>query len=199
MLSSGPHLSSPARAERRAALGCALALLALAPAAAVGDTAGGAGATLQPGASSTGQGGTGTATSPKTPALATLEQCATATAPQTERSATISGEMTAVPGTARMQLRIQLEERAGSALRYRAVTAPGLGAWRSSAPGVKVFAHIQQFTNLSAPAFYRGLVSFRWVDAAGHTIKVAQLHSASCEQPAASTPAGSTPGSAATA
>jgi hypothetical protein len=193
ILFHGSHLSL---ATRRAALAGALALLACAPAA-VGDTAGSPGATLQAGATTTGQGGSGTSTSTKTPAVATLEQCATATAPQTERSATISGEMTAIPGTARMQLRIQLEERAGVAQRYRAINAPGLGAWRSSNQDVKVFGHIQQFTNLSAPAFYRGLVSFRWLDATGRTIKAQQLHTASCEQPAASAPvtapAGGTP------
>lgn len=197
MLFHGSDLSPATRWPRRAALAGALALLAFAPAA-VGDTAGSPSATLQTGATATGQGGSGTSTSTKTPAVATLEQCATATAPQTERSATISGEMIAIPGTARMQLRIQLEERAGVAQRYRAINAPGLGAWRSSSPGVKVFGHIQQFTNLSAPAFYRGLISFRWLDATGRTIKAQQLHTASCEQPAASAPvtapAGRTPG-----
>ena len=38
---------------------------------------------------------------------------------------------------------------------YRTVSAPGLGVWRSSAAGVKIFAHLQQVTNLAAPAFYR--------------------------------------------
>jgi hypothetical protein len=122
--------------------------------------------------------------SPKPIASATLTQCATATIPQTERSATFAGEMTAIPGSARMQMRIDLEERIPGETQYRMVSAPALGVWHASTPGVKVFTHIQQVTNLSAPAFYRGIVRFRWVNARGRTIKAEQLRTARCEQPA---------------
>ena len=121
-------------------------------------------------------------------ASATLEQCATATIPQTERSATFDGEMTAIAGTARMEIRIALEERALGELAYRTVSAPGLGVWHSSAAGVKIFAHIQQVTNLSAPAFYRGAVRFRWLNAKGRPIKTQELRTARCEQPATQSP-----------
>ncbi len=167
-----------------AALACAVAVpwLALAPAA-MGGTA-----TVS-----------STATVSATPvATATLEQCATATIPQTERSATFAGEMTAIPGTARMEIRIDLQERGLEELQYRTVSAPGLGVWHSSAAGVKIFAHIQQVTNLSAPAFYRGAVRFRWVNARGRLIKAEELRTAHCEQPAAP-PASGTSSSSATA
>jgi hypothetical protein len=148
-----------------------------------------------------------TATSPSTAtvsatpiASATLEQCATATIPQTERSATFAGEMTAVAGTARMEIRIDLEERAPGELGFRTVSAPGLGVWHSSAAGVKVFAHIQQVTNLSAPAFYRAAVRFRWLNAKGRLLKSEELRTARCEQPATPAPStGSTPTSTAPA
>ena len=131
---------------------CALAL-ALAPGA-VGDTTSAPSLAALAPAAVPGEAGQGAPASAKPGfAAATLEQCATATAPQTERSATFSGEMTAVPGTVRMQLRIALEERPTIDVRYRTVAAPGLGVWHGSNPGVKIFTHIQQVTNLSAPAF----------------------------------------------
>jgi len=175
-------------------LGCALALpwLALAPAA----TAGMASATATSPA---------TATAPalaQTPALApataTLEQCATATVPQTERSATFAGEMTAVAGTVRMEMRIDLEELVPGESQFRTITASGLGVWHASAPGVRIFTHIQQVTNLTAPAVYRGAVRFRWVNAKGRPIKVEELRTARCEQPAAAPVSGSS-GAAASA
>jgi hypothetical protein len=138
-----------------------------------------------------------TATVSATPiASATLEQCATATIPQTERAATFAGEMTAVAGTAHMEIRVDLQERALGEPTYRTVSAPGLGVWHSSAAGVKVFAHIQQVTDLSAPAYYRAAVRFRWLNAKGHLLKSEELHTARCEQPATPAPsAGSTPAS----
>lgn len=135
----------------------------------------------------------------KTIASATLTQCATATAPQTERSATFTGEMTAIPGTARMQMRVNLQELEPAALRYRTVSAPGLSVWRDSDPGVKVFTYIRQVTNLSAPAVYRGAVRFRWLSARGRVIKSEELQTAKCEQPAPAPPSSPTPSAGASA
>lgn len=130
-------------------------------------------------------------------ASATLQQCATATIPQTERAATFAGEMTAITGTARMEIRIELEERGPEELLFHMVSASGLGVWHSSGSGVKIFAHIQQVTNLSAPALYRGALRFRWLNDKNRPIKSEELHTARCEQPASSatstTPTGTTP------
>jgi hypothetical protein len=185
------------------ALTCAVAVpwLTLAPAA-VGDTATApsAGRSVTPAQaavalSSPAAAGTPTSSTSQTtstplsasvPASASLEQCATATVPQTERSVTFAGEMIAIPGTVRMEIRIDLQERTLGELPYRTVSAPGLGVWHSSAAGVKVFAHIQQVTNLSAPAIYRGALRFRWVGADGHLLKSEELRTVRCEQPAPS-------------
>ncbi len=175
------------------ACACAGAWLALAPVArgeeATSAAASGAALSAGAGAAQPGQAGQGASAPSKTGASATLEQCATATIPQTERSATFAGEMAAIAGTARMQIRIDLQERAPGELQYRTVSAPGLGVWHSSAAGVKIFTHIQQVTDLSAPALYRGALRFRWVNAKGRVIKFEELHTARCEQPA---PASST-------
>ncbi len=112
---------------------------------------------------------------------ATLQQCVT-DASQSERSATFAGEMTALPASTRMDIRIDVLERMPSEDSYHMVIAPGLGVWRSSAPGVKVFKYIKQITNLSAPAFYRGVVRFRWRGSHGRTIATAQLRTRRCEQ-----------------
>ncbi len=173
--------------------------------AAVGDTATSlSGATLLPGGTLAGGsvGQQNASQAGKALASATLEQCATATAPQTERSATFTGEMTATADTARMELRIAVEELVAGEARYRTVSAPGLGVWQRSNAGVKSFTHIQQVTNLSAPALYRGAIRFRWLNAAGRVIKIEELRTASCEQPSgeSSTTGGdqSTPSSSAT-
>ena len=48
----------------------------------------------------------------------------------------------------------------------RASTAPGLGVLAQPlTPGVKTYQYLKQVTNLAAPAVYRALVRFRWLDA----------------------------------
>jgi hypothetical protein len=131
--------------------------------------------------------GTGVAAPVTTPSnggvAATLEECVTAGV-QGERAATFSGEMTAVPGTVRMAIRIDVEERVPGELEYHTVTATGLGVWRSSDAKVKVYKYLKQVTNLASPASYRGFVRFRWLNAKGRVIKRAdRLTSGKCVQP----------------
>jgi hypothetical protein len=175
------------------ALICAVAVpwLVLSPAAMGGSaTTAATAATASPpsaaaaAGSSTVLGAQTTVPAGKTLASATLQQCATATIPQTERAATFAGEMTAIAGTARMEIRIDLEERGPEELLFHMVSASGLGVWHSSGSGVKIFAHIQQVTNLSAPALYRGDLRFRWLNDKNRPIKSEELHTARCEQPA---------------
>jgi hypothetical protein len=145
---------------------------------------------------SSGQGTTGGQQPGKADASATVEQCLTALTPG-ERSATFVGEMTATPATARMEISIGLLEHAPGEGPYRAISAPGLGAWRGSAAGVKTYTYIKQVTDLAAPAFYRGDVRFRWLNDKGRIIKSENLRTPRCEQPA--TPAsGSEPSTGAT-
>jgi len=115
-------------------------------------------------------------------AAVTLEECVTATV-QEQRAIAFSAEMTAVPGTVRMAMRIDLEERAPGEPEFHTVTSSGLGVWRSSDPKVKVYKYLKQVTNVSAPASYRGLVRFRWLNAKGHAIKRAERLTGRCLQP----------------
>jgi hypothetical protein len=116
-------------------------------------------------------------------ASATLEQCVTSLV-QTERSATFSGEIVAIAGSAHMAMRIDVQERIPTETLFHTVTAPGLGVWRHSDPGVKNYKYLKQVTNLSAPALYRATVHFRWLNANGHLIRRAERHTPSCVQPA---------------
>jgi hypothetical protein len=113
---------------------------------------------------------------------ATLEGCVTSLT-QAERSATFLGEMTATPGTGRMSIRIELQERLAGEAVFRKVAAPGLGVWRAAAPGVKVYRYIKQVTNLSAPAVYRGAIRFRWMNTKGKLIKAVERRTSTCTQP----------------
>jgi hypothetical protein len=124
--------------------------------------------------------------SPATPTPGTVstavEQCLTSSL-QAARSVTFTGEMTAIPGSARMSMRIDLEERAPGEAEFHIVNA-GLGMWRPSDAKVKVYKYLKQVGNLSAPGSYRGLVRFRWMNAKGHVIKRAERPTAHCVQPA---------------
>jgi hypothetical protein len=113
---------------------------------------------------------------------ATLEQCV-ATGVQAERSATFTGEMTSIPGAAKMSMRIDVEERTPGEAEYHPLSAPGLGVWRAADPKVKVYKYLKQVTNLSAPAAYRGLVRFRWINSRGHVFKRAERTTTRCLQP----------------
>jgi hypothetical protein len=112
---------------------------------------------------------------------ATLEQCVTSVV-QSERSATFAGEMTAVPGTMRMAMRMEVQAEAEHGVGFHTVNAP---VWRFSDPKIKIYKYLKQVTNLSSPRDYRALVRFRWLGARGHVIKHAQLLTARCVQPAA--------------
>jgi hypothetical protein len=116
-------------------------------------------------------------------ASATLEQCVTAVA-QSERSATFVGDMTAIAGTVRMAMRIDVQQQAPGETVFHTIDAPGLGVWRSSDPGVKSYRYLKQVTNLHAPAVYRAAVRFRWLNANGRPVKVVERNTPKCGQPA---------------
>jgi hypothetical protein len=100
-----------------------------------------------------------------------------------DRVAVWEGRMTRIKGTQRMQMRFALQWRQPGSARWAAVKAPGLGAWVSSNRGVKSYTFTKRIENLAAPAGYRVVVRFRWLDARGHTIDSARVVSRPCRQP----------------
>ncbi|HEU0315795.1 MAG TPA: hypothetical protein VFR49_00610, partial [Solirubrobacteraceae bacterium] len=80
------------------------------------------------------------------------------------RYATFAASMTAVPGSATMGIRFDLDERTPPDPGFHPVTGvPGFGVWTSSAPGVGIFGYTQEVSSLTAPGAFRVEVSFRWV------------------------------------
>ena len=90
--------------------------------------------------------------------------------------------MTALPGSAKMQMRIDVLERQPGAGAFHVINAAGLGVWRTAATGVKTYKYLKQVTNLAAPAYYRADVRFRWLNSKGKLIRAAELRTARCLQ-----------------
>ena len=100
-----------------------------------------------------------------------------------ERTAVYEGRMRRVAGTRKMQMRFALQWRQPDAKRWTAIKAPGLGTWVSSDLGVKSYTFTKRIENLAAPASYRVVVRFRWLDARGRSIETDQLVSKPCREP----------------
>jgi hypothetical protein len=115
------------------------------------------------------------------PTRAGLDACHPGAAPL-DRYAVFSAQMGSVPQSAKMQLRFDLQVSLGGG-KFRRVQAPGLGAWRSSAPGVDIFRYRKQVANLQSGASYRALVRFRWLDADGKTLQSRERKTKTCKQP----------------
>jgi hypothetical protein len=61
---------------------------------------------------------------------------------------------------------------------------PGFGVWEYSVPGIGVFNYSQEVTSLTAPASFRVLVGYRWLEGGRHVIKRATRTTVSCAEPA---------------
>jgi hypothetical protein len=124
-------------------------------------------------------------------AAAATEQCVTSVVAKA-RSATFVGEMTAVAGTVRMQMRIDVLERGAGESRFHAIAYPGLGQWLRSSAGVKTYRNFSKVTDLFAPATYRAAIHYRWLGPKGRVLRTLYLRTPRCEQPAAAASAGAT-------
>jgi CARDB len=101
-----------------------------------------------------------------------------------QRYAVFSGAMRSLrAGQDRMDMRFDLFRRAPGAFAIKRVAAPGLGAWKRADAGVGHFKFRQKVENLAAPAAYRAVVSFRWINANGRVFARAQHVTAECPQP----------------
>ena len=63
------------------------------------------------------------------------------------------------------------------------MSAPGLGVWQQSAPGVQIYRYVRQVTNLPAPGRYRAAISYRWLDAHHRIVRQAVRTTPVCVQP----------------
>jgi hypothetical protein len=107
------------------------------------------------------------------------------------RAISVTAVMRPLPGTAKLAMRFELLKRAKRYGHWTSVAGTGLRSWLTpprsdpalgSRPGdVWVLKH--PVVTLAAPDFYRFRVTFRWSDAASHTIGRAVRVSAVCFQP----------------
>ena len=111
-----------------------------------------------------------------------LTECVPALAPE-ERSATFEARMRTAPESERMQVRFTLQVREGVLSDWRRVVADGFDEWLTSDAGVSRYTYGRTVRNLRAPAAYRTVVRFRWLDAAGEVLAHARATSRACRQP----------------
>jgi hypothetical protein len=141
--------------------------------------------------STTGTGTTGTGTDSAPTLSAGVEQCVTA-APQAGRSVTFTGQMETVAGAHRMAIEVVVQERAPEDEGFHTLTTAGLGAWQRSEAGVKIYKVRQAVTDLPAPAVFRAIVHYRWLNEKGQVIRRDERRTPTCRQPGERAKAGTT-------
>jgi hypothetical protein len=100
-----------------------------------------------------------------------------------ERTAKFEARVRPAHGSIRMQVRFTLQVDADLLGDWRRVAAPGLDQWLTSDPGVTRYSYTKTVQNLSAPAAYRMVVRFRWLDAGGEVLERSRTTSRPCRQP----------------
>ena len=99
------------------------------------------------------------------------------------RAATFEGRMRTKRGAKRMQMRFALQTRSPGSPSWRSLPAAGFGRWLTSDSGVGRYVYTKRVVSLLAPASYRTIVRFRWLDADGDRIASSRSTSATCRQP----------------
>lgn len=107
--------------------------------------------------------------------------CRTGVTPA-ERFAVFTGSMPAKRGAARMAMRFDLQLREPGDAAFRTVRAPSFGRWELSKPGRSGFIYSKRVDGMQAPATYRAVVRFRWLDDAGRTVARATRYAPRCAQ-----------------
>jgi hypothetical protein len=111
-----------------------------------------------------------------------VTECVPSLVPE-QRVASFEARARAVAFSERMQLRFTVQSKAGGELIWQRVLTPGLDGWRTSLPGVRRYAYTRTLQNLAAPAAYRTVVRFRWLDGDGEVVRAARVTSRACRQP----------------
>lgn len=101
---------------------------------------------------------------------------------QTQRFAVFQGEMQAVKGANRMQMRFTLLQQLPGE-QFKLIDGTGLGVWNSARANIKTYRFRKRVENLVAPAAYRAVISFRWLARNGKVARSAVRVSPTCRQP----------------
>jgi CARDB len=100
-----------------------------------------------------------------------------------DRAATFEARVRPARGSERMQVRFTLQVDKDLLGGWRRVAAAGLDEWLTSDPGVIRYSYAKTVQNLSAPAAYRMVVRFRWLDDEGEVLARSRVTSRVCRQP----------------
>ena len=103
-----------------------------------------------------------------------------------QRFVTFKAQMSSESRQLRMQMRFYIYESTG--LSWSDVTPPEVAIWDESAPGSRTYVYRQRIDNLKPGARYRSAVKFRWLDAAGNVVAMANRRSAVCKMSALISP-----------
>src|ERR1700754_2602382 len=101
------------------------------------------------------------------------------------RAAAFTAAMPAATSTRRMQMRFTLMQRTGASAKapFKKVAVPGWSGWVTSDPGRQALVFTKRVEGLAAPASYRAVVAFRWLDARGRQQRTATRTTSICDQP----------------
>ena len=121
-----------------------------------------------------------------------VERCVTA-ATQAGRSVTFTGQMETVAGARRMAIEIVVQEHTAAEEGFHTLTTAGLGSWQRSEVGVKIYKVRQAVTDLPAPAVFRAIVRYRWLNEKGQVVRHDERRTPICRQPGERAKAGATP------
>jgi hypothetical protein len=119
------------------------------------------------------------------PTLSAKTTTCTTGADDASRAAAFTGAMPSGAQTKRMQMRFVLIQRKGTGPKgtFKKVAVPGWSGWVKSDPDRQGFVFTKRVEALTAPAGYRAVITFRWVDAKGHVQRTATRTTSVCEQP----------------
>ena len=94
-----------------------------------------------------------------------------------DRAAVFEGQMRKASGAPRMQMRFTLQARTPETGKWSKLSAPGFGSWVGPAAGTSRYVYTKRVENLLAPASYRVLLRFRWLDSDGDVVQRAKAYS----------------------
>jgi hypothetical protein len=101
---------------------------------------------------------------------------------QTQRFAVFQGEMQALKGATRMQMRFGLfQQLPGQG--FKPVIGTGLDLWSTARPNVATYKFRKRVENLVAPATYRSVITYRWLTKKGKVLRKVQRVTPACHEP----------------
>jgi hypothetical protein len=112
------------------------------------------------------------------PAIVRTVECDTVA-----RTADFQGDMRAIKGASRLQMRFSVQVDPAGADDWQRVQAPNLDQWVSALAGKQRYVYTKHLEGLQTGNGYRVVVKFRWKAADGTTLKTVTHRSHACRLP----------------